>query len=145
MIVLTVMEDLTELLLPLGVCVVMPVLIVWLVARSRQNETNRKTEIMLKAIESGVAVDADFFKDNDKKGSVKYRLLSKLSKACVCSFLGIAMIACAAFILEDFFKDLLLITGAVVLAVGIAYFIVYFIGRRMFSKEIESEEKALSK
>ena len=37
-------------LVPLGICVVLPVMIVWLVTRARQNETNKKTEIMLKAI-----------------------------------------------------------------------------------------------
>ena len=36
-------------LVPLGICVVLPVMIVWLVTRARQNETNKKTEIMLKA------------------------------------------------------------------------------------------------
>lgn len=39
------MEDI---LIPIGVCVVLPVMIVWLINRTRQNETNRKTEIMLK-------------------------------------------------------------------------------------------------
>lgn len=52
------MNELAEILLPLGVSVVLPVLIVWLVTRARQNEINKKTEIMLKAIESGVAMDA---------------------------------------------------------------------------------------
>lgn len=33
-----------------------------LVNRTRQYETNRKTEIMLRAIESGATIDAEFFK-----------------------------------------------------------------------------------
>ena len=45
-----------KLLIPLGICVVLPVMIVWLVNRTRQNETNRKTEIMLKAIEAGATL-----------------------------------------------------------------------------------------
>ena len=48
-----------KLLIPLGICVVLPVMIVWLVNRTRQNETNRKTEIMLKAIEAGATIDAN--------------------------------------------------------------------------------------
>lgn len=51
-----------EILVPIGICVVLPVMIVWLVNRTRQNETNRKTEIMLRAIESGATIDAEFFK-----------------------------------------------------------------------------------
>lgn len=41
----------------LGVFVALPVLIVWLVNRTRQNETNRKTELLLKAMESGTPID----------------------------------------------------------------------------------------
>ena len=41
---------LMNILVPLGVCVVLPVLIVWLVTRVRKNETDRKAEIMIKAI-----------------------------------------------------------------------------------------------
>ena len=42
-----------EILIPISVCVVLPVMVVWLVNRTRQNEINRKADIMLKAIESG--------------------------------------------------------------------------------------------
>ena len=46
------MEDI---ILPIFMCVVMPVAIVWLVMRAKQNETNKMAEIMLKAIEAGMA------------------------------------------------------------------------------------------
>ena len=51
-----------EVLISLGICLAMPVLIVWLISRMRQNETNRKAEIMLKAIDNGVTVDTELFK-----------------------------------------------------------------------------------
>ena len=50
-------DILTNFGVPVFVCVVLPIVIVWLVARTRQNEANRKAEIMLKAIEAGVPVD----------------------------------------------------------------------------------------
>ena len=53
------MEDI---ILPIFICVVMPVAIVWLVMRAKQNETNKMAEIMLKAIEAGIPLDPDFFK-----------------------------------------------------------------------------------
>lgn len=53
------MEDI---ILPIFMCVVMPVAIVWLVMRAKQNETNKMAEIMLKAIEAGIPLDPDFFK-----------------------------------------------------------------------------------
>ena len=67
-----------DILMPLGVCVVLPVMIVWLVMRTRQNETNKKTEIMLKAIEAGATIDADFFKaqyDQRAPKTMKEKLL----------------------------------------------------------------------
>ena len=58
---------LIPIVIPVCICVVLPVMIVHLVTRARQNETNKKTEIMLKAIESGATIDADFFKNTQKK------------------------------------------------------------------------------
>ena len=67
------MEEELGLLVAFGISVVMPVMIVWLVSRTRQNETNKKTEIMLKAIESGATIDADFFKIFAVAAACNYR------------------------------------------------------------------------
>ena len=73
-----------DILMPLGVCVVLPVMIVWLVMRTRQNETNKKTEIMLKAIESGATVDTEFFKSQQRgQKTIKERLLGRLTGASI--------------------------------------------------------------
>ena len=50
-----------EFLLPICICVILPAMIVWFVSRARQNETNRKAEIMLKAIENGQSIDPEIF------------------------------------------------------------------------------------
>ena len=63
-----------DILIVLGICVVLPVMIVWLVTRVRQNETNKKTEIMLKAIESGATIDVNFFKEKQGAKTIKERL-----------------------------------------------------------------------
>ena len=49
--------QITELLTALGICVILPVLIVWLVLRSRKHEVDRKTEVVLKAMEAGIPID----------------------------------------------------------------------------------------
>ena len=51
-----------DILTPIFICVVLPVAIVWLVMRTKQNETNKTAEIIIKAIESGNPIDQDFFK-----------------------------------------------------------------------------------
>ena len=40
-------------LVPIFICVILPIAIVWLVVRARKHEMDKKTEIMLKAIEAG--------------------------------------------------------------------------------------------
>ena len=136
-------------LVPICVCVVLPVLIVWLVERGKKNETDRKAEIMLKAIESGATIDPEYFKKEQKPKSAKKELLDKLSAACITSFLGVAFLVAGlcfqagkiyfAGEMIPFFPT----AGAILLAIGIALFIVYFVGKKMLAKEIEAEEKAL--
>ena len=145
------MGELVGILVPLGICVVLPVLIVWLVTRTRQNETNKKTEIMLKAIESGATIDADFFKDAQKKQkSTKERLLNRLVWGCAASILGVglAVLGIVQWVnwngtsSNDSFVELLVFAG-IFLAIGVALFIGFFVGRKMLAKEMEAEEKTL--
>ena len=141
------MEDI---LIPIFICVVLPITIVWLVSRAKQNETNKKAEIMLRAIEAGVPVDLSQFNDDKKKPNktVKQSLLEKLNGACITSLMGAAFLTFGivryfnpAFGGEDMFlEDLLLPAGAIMLAVGIGLFISYFVGKKLLAKEIESEE-----
>ncbi len=142
------MEDI---LVPIAVCVALPVLIVWLVSRTRQNETNRKTEIMLKAIESGAAIDVDFFKAKQEGMTIKERLLKRLTTGCVFTLLGIALLIigavngrmCLEMITSNDSSSVPMIFGGAFLAVGIAFLVVFFVGKRMMAKEIEAEEKSL--
>lgn len=127
----------------------LPVLIVWLVGRVQQNETNRKADIMLKAIESGATVDTDLFRSQGGK-TLKERLLGGLVAACVTSLLGVAFIVLTVvfahlsrFKFDNGPQPFLLIIGGVLLAVGISLFVVYFAGKKMLAKEIEAEEKRL--
>ena len=138
------MEDV---LIPLGIFVVLPVMIVWLVCREKQNRTNRMTEVMLKAIESGTAVDTEFFRNSTEKKSVKEKMLNRLTGACVTTLLGV-IISCLYFVTASSTDngkiEVILYIGGLFLAVGIALFIVYFVGRKMLRKEIEAEEKQLT-
>lgn len=142
------MEDIV---IPIFICVVLPVTIVYLVARTKQNETNKKAEIMLKAIESGATVDMNQF-NTEKKGpkTIKQDLLEKFTGACITTFMGIAFVAWAiiGYVNPEFtdgrlFNRLAPMTGGVLLAVGLGLFISYFVGKKMLAKEIEVEEKKL--
>ena len=77
---------------------------------------------------------------------MKEKFLGRLTGACIISAIGLAIcIATAlignlgggAYILE------FIVIGAIALAVGIALFISYFIGKRILADEIKAEEESL--
>lgn len=148
------MEDiLVNFGLPVFICVVLPVSIVWLVARTRQQETNKKAEIMLKAIEAGVPVDMTQFEPAKKQKatkSIKQDLLEKLNGACITGLMGIGFLTLGIlrtlnweFGRHVFMNKFWLPAGCVLLAIGIGLFISYFAGKKLLAKEMEAEEKKL--
>ena len=145
------MEDI---LLPIFMCVVMPVAIVWLVMRTKLNETNKMAEIMLKAIETGAPIDPDFFKTQTStlRKSLKERQLGWLTAACILIAFGLGSILVGSIIIlvNNWSYDtapsaysLITFAGGLVLVIGIALLAVYFIRKRILAKELEAEEKAL--
>ena len=133
-----------DLLIPIGICVVLPVLIVWLVTRARQNETNRKAEIMLKAIEAGVPVDMTQFETVRKSPkTIKQDLLGNFTGGCICTLMGIAFLVLGALDVVSFGSYFMPTSGGVLLAVGIGLLISYFVGKKSLAKEIEAEERQL--
>lgn len=141
-----------DILIPISICCILPVMIVWLTMRTAQNETDRKAEVMIKAIEAGIALDANFFKAQQKRQKgLKERLLGRFTGACVSALIGIAMLITGILFCStmpngwSFYESPLpfyVLCGGILLSVGIALFIAYFAGRKMLAKEIEAEEKA---
>lgn len=138
-------------LIPICICVVLPSIIIWLIGRVKQNETNRKAEIMLKALDNGAKIDSDFFKNSSGSKTIKERLLGRLTGACVTGLIGMAVLAVAIYMrcTLDWAKndDVVIITtllGGILFAIGIALFIVYFSGKKMLAKEIAAEEKQIT-
>ena len=142
-------DNLIDNLVPICICVVLPIIVVWLNLRAKMNETNRKAEVMLKAIEAGKDVDANYFKQEEKVKTVKGQLLGKLTGACVSFFIGalvltLGLVYLASGKLDSDEAMLLLLPGSILIAVGTALFISFFVGRRMLAKEIAAEEERLT-
>ena len=138
-------------LIPICICVVLPTLVIWLIGRVKQNETNRKAEIMLKALDNGAKIDSDFFKSPSGSKTIKERLLGRLTGACITGLLGVAVLAVAVYMgyRLDWSSndDVIIFTtlfGGILFAIGIALFIVYFCGKKMLAKEIAAEEKQIT-
>ncbi len=130
--------------LPILICVVLPVTIVWLALRARQHAIDKKAEIMLKAIESGATIDPNLLKPQTEQKSLKEKLLARLTGACVTSLLGTAFLIGSLVLDWDitFVPIQTSLLGGILLAVGIALFVSYFAGKNMLAKEIEAEENA---
>jgi hypothetical protein len=129
----------------IGICVVLPIIVVTLNNRTSQNETNKKTEVILKAIESGVTIDPEYFKPQLREKSLKEKLLGRLTGACVVSAIGLAICIATAvigYVGGSVYLLELIVVGAVALAIGIALFISYFVGRQMLADEIKAEEES---
>lgn len=138
------LQFLEDILIPLGVCVVLPVLVVWLVMRKKTNETNRRTEVMLAAIEKGSDVNAEkllgLFDKTGKptkttRTALKERLMGKLLASFILMGIGIAFSIYALLMSiqgGSNTNDLAAYSfvSAVLLLVGVAFLISYFISRK---------------
>lgn len=136
--------------IPFFVCVFVPVMVVWLVSRTKQHETDLKAEVMLKALEAGVPVNMNQFESPKKAPKpLKQALLEKLTTACILTLMGPSFLALGIirqfnpdFAAGMFFSEWLIPAGAVMLAVGIGMLVSYFAGKKMLARELEAEEKA---
>jgi len=142
------MEDFFGMLVSIGICVVLPIMIVWLNTRKQQNETNRKTEIMLKAIEAGQKIDSEFFSIQKKASkSIKERLWNRLVIAWMTTVFAIIHVICGICGAADStyiggFKLDMLLFDCILLAIGISFFISYSVGKKIFKKEMEAEAES---
>ena len=135
-------HTLIEILIPIGVVVVLPVAIVAIVFKSAlASERNRK-EIILAALEKNPNLDVEDLVKRMKKSNklIKEKLLARLERGCLCCLMGVAFMV-LYFFLGVQSEDLIVVVGAALIAVGIAFLISYFVGRRMLAKEMEAEQQ----
>ena len=136
-----------EILKPIGICVVLPIIIVWLNMRRKTNETNRRTEVLLAVIEKNPDLDMEDLirKMNPKSKTTKERLMSQLLWGLAFIAIGTSLLLSALYqdyqggAALDYFP---IYSGSgCLLLIGISFVAVFFISKRMLAKEIEAEEK----
>lgn len=146
------MEDLVDilvpLLVPLGVCVVLPVMIVWLTTRSKIIADKLRAQIILEAIRNNPNVDpkelAEMFKPATK--SEKEILNKRLQRGTLCSFLGLGGIIGSLLISYfGFFtsEDLMvaIFLSVIVLAVGVGSLVTFFYQRKQVANNDPQDEE----
>jgi len=143
-----VMDNFIEALIPIAIVVVLPVLIVWIVMRARQHEVDKKTEILLKAVENGTQVDPSFFESaGPRKKTAKDKLMGYLTAAMVTGIIGLITLVIqilmysklGMFTQKNEMLVLPLTLSGIILAVGLAFFVVYFVGKKTYAKELKEE------
>lgn len=134
-------------------CVFLPIISimsVWLVMRNKANETNKRTEVLLAAIEKNSDLDIEDLirKMNPKPKATKERLMSRLLWGLVFIAIGTSLLLSDiyVYIAGGVIGPVDLFTSGCLLLIGISFVAVFFISKRMLAKEIEAEEeKALEK
>jgi len=117
--------------------------------RARQHEVDKKTEVLLKAVEEGVQIDPAFFRnDSQRNKSVKNKLMGYLTTAMITGTIGLITL-----VVQIVFYSILglwdrgdgailmfVILSGILLAVGIAFFIVYSVGKKTYATELEDKQ-----
>jgi len=127
---------LVQILVPISICVVLPVLIIWIYFRSVMNRDNKNAEIVIKAIESDSVVDADrLVAALGKQEKTPLQILqTRLLRGSIFTFVGLGAAVFAAIMAynlpENHVQYPSLLVSFLSLAIGIAYLVVYFVTRK---------------
>ncbi len=142
------MKELVAILVPIACGCVLPIMIVWFYIRKKMNETNKRTEIVLAAIEKNPEMDVEELMKSmaPKKKLLKEKLLTKLLWGCMTTMLGLGFIGFGTFLYcnnaggtSDPMASVTI--GLLFAGIGIAFLINYFTGKKLLAGEIEAEER----
>lgn len=124
-----------DILVPIFVCVVLPVAIVGIYYWSQVNAENKRAEILMKAIEANCGPNADKLAEALQKPRKTAReiLNLRLLRGCMFTFVGLGL--CIVGIVSacmgtEFASDPVtvpLVFGGASLAIGLSYLVVYFV------------------
>ena len=128
----------TATLVPIFVCVVLPVAVVAIIAATKMNNDNKRSKVLIKAIESNCGIDADKLAEalQKPKKTAREILNNRLLLGCIFSFVGLAL--CIVGIVSlcmgtEFSADPVtvpLVFGGASLALGLSYLVVYLVTRK---------------
>ena len=139
---------------------VLPIVIVWLVLRHRRYELDKRTDVMLKALECGVPMDSAIFqqvfpssgstpKNNKKK--IRWSLIASIISfglGLLPFLFGLIGVLCdkpdELSEEETLYLGILglcLLIGAFLLIIGIVLLLIFFVNKKNYEKELaESNE-----
>lgn len=128
-----------EVLIPIAVSCIMPIVIVALIARVIAKKSEHKMNVMIKAIENGAEIDQSVLMGVKSK-STRKELVSRLGSGVMLTLMGLMFILSAAFGLSSF-PSWGYYPGFPLLAAGIGLLVSFFYGRVYLRSQVETEDK----
>lgn len=132
--------NISEVLITLLVCVILPVGIVFIINYRKINKDNQRAKILTKMIESANDIDGEKLAglledEKEEKQTLKTpeeQRISRLLKGCIFTLIGLVLPLLVFF--AEAQKGFLVI-GSISAAIGISFLIVYFVTGKSVKRE----------
>lgn len=134
-----IFRELFDNLVPIGICCVLPILIVSMTLKSNKNKFNRRMDIVKMAIEKDSTLDLEQLieKISPRKKTYAEKSVSMLLVSFILNFLGIGAVILSQVFRSKGVEDghyIFLIGACVLLGVGLSFLVSYFAAQRLIKK-----------
>ena len=141
-----VIEEFGDIIKPIFILVVLPITILWLYLRNRKDENEKRTKIVMAAIEKNGEIDVqEFFKNlNKPRKTVREKLAMQLHWEVLLGsvfttfglvvFIALGIMSFIGGIVDDNMIAASCCLGIPTLALGIGLLIAYFSGKKMLKE-----------
>lgn len=133
-----------SIIIPVSICVVLPIAIVWIVSNTIALKNKRQSEIIMEAIKNNPNVDPEKLLEGFNKKKQKITpwrdLTRKLLRGSIFTLLGIAFALIASLSADDEAHVGSWMACGVCGSVGIGFLIAYFFGYKHIAR-LEAEQK----
>ena len=116
--------------------------------KNRRHKVEEHSKLISQMIEKSEGANIDFKamaemlnESDSKKKTTKMAVLKHLEYGALCSLVGLFVLLYGLFINPI---DKAVIIGGLLLTIGVAFLIMFFVSKNYLKKEIEKEKKALS-
>ena len=139
-------QEFGDIIKPVLILVVLPITIFWLYLRNRKDENEKRTQIVMAAIEKNGEIDVqEFFKNlNKPRKTVREKMVSLLHRELLLGsvftvfgsviFIVLGVLAIGFGVTKDDIIAVCCICGIPTLALGVGLLIAYFSGRKMMKE-----------
>ncbi len=125
-----------------------PLIYIWMKYRHRAFEMNKRTEIVMAALEKNGEVDVDELlrKFNGSLQTPQERILQRLNWGCILTALGFGLLFAVLWLdwrggLGPASLQLGMLISSSTLLVGIGYLVAYFLSKHVLEKEAERKQQ----